>query len=147
MLYTIGHGALPFDDLLQRLHSNRVRMVLDVRSQPHSSRFPVYDRPALEAELVAGGIAYRWLGEHLGGRRLSSAGLAPIDDPAVLAAGITEAIALARGATSVLLCAELDPAYCHRSTVLAGEFESEGFGVVHVLADGSTEPHQKPLGL
>lgn len=146
-LYTIGHGALPLDDLLRRLQAHRVRAVLDVRSQPHSSRAPQYGKPQLEAELIAAGYAYRWLGTHLGGRPLRPESRAPIDDPIELAAGITEAAALAGGARTALLCAELDPAYCHRSTALADRFEDAGFTVVHILADGSLRPHQPSLGV
>jgi len=147
VLYTIGHGALPMDALLRRLQANGVRTVLDVRSQPHSSRSPHFSRPELEAELIANGIGYRWLGEHLGGKSVSPDRPAPIDDAALLSAGITEAAALARGATSALLCAELDPTHCHRHSVLADRFEAEGFPLVHILEDGSTEPHQSALDL
>jgi len=135
------------DTLLRRLQASGVRTVLDVRSQPHSSRSPQFSRAELEAELIANGIGYRWLGEHLGGKALGPDRPAPIDDADLLSAGITEAVALARGATSALLCAELDPAHCHRETVLADRFEAEGFALVHILEDGSTEPHQSTLGL
>ena len=146
-LYTIGHGPLPFDDLLRRLQSHGVRTVLDVRSQPHSSRVPQYGKAELEAELVAAGLSYRWLGHHLGGRPLRPDGVAPIDQPAEVTAGVTEAAGLAAGARSALLCAELDPAHCHRSTALAAHFEEAGFSVVHILADGSLHPHQPSLGV
>ncbi len=147
MLFTIGHGALPFDDLLHRLEAHGVRTVLDVRSQPFSSRAPHYNRRGLEAELIADGISYRWLGDHLGGKPLRPDGPVPIEDPSQLAAGLTEATGLARGAISVLLCAELDPTHCHRATALAEPFEDAGFTVVHILADGSTRTHQPTLGL
>lgn len=147
MLYTIGHGALPVGELLARLQANGVRMVLDVRSQPHSSRVPELGKGELEDELVADGLAYRWMGESLGGKPLKPGGTAPVDDPVRLSAGITEAAGLARGATSALLCAELDPYGCHRFTVLADRFEQAGFRVAHILDDGSTEPHQPALAL
>lgn len=147
MLFTIGHGALPFDDLVRRLTDNGVRTVLDVRSQPYSSHAPQYNRVDLEAELVASGLAYRWLGEHLGGKPLVPGGAVPIEDGELLAAGVTEAAGLARGATSALLCAELDPARCHRNTVLAEQFEGHGFTVIHILDDGSTAAHQPTLDL
>ena len=98
-LYTIGHGPLPFDQLLRRLQEHRVRTVLDVRSQPYSSRVPQYSRAELESELVAAGLAYRWLGHHLGGRPLRPGGDAPIDVAAEVAAGVTEAAGLAMGAS------------------------------------------------
>ena len=147
MLYTIGHGAEPFDDLLRRLLSNGVRMVLDVRSHPVSARSPHFSRPELEAELAAAGIAYRWLGDHLGGMPITPGGVSPIEEEGLLAAGITDAAALAGGATSALLCAELDPSRCHRATVLADRFEAEGLVVSHIMADGTADQHQPALDL
>jgi uncharacterized protein (DUF488 family) len=147
VLFTIGHGALPFDDLLRRLETRGVRTVLDVRSQPYSSHAPHYNRHELEEGLIADGISYRWMGDHLGGKPLRPGGAAPISDPPRLAAGVTEAAGLARGATSALLCAELDPAHCHRRTALAEPFEDAGFTVVHILGDGSDLTHQPTLDL
>ena len=83
MLFTIGHGDLPIDELLRNLDAHHVRTVLDVRSQPHSSHAPQYNKHELEAELVAAGISYRWLGNHLGGRPLRPGEPVPIDDPGV----------------------------------------------------------------
>jgi uncharacterized protein (DUF488 family) len=147
VLYTIGHGTLPTGEFLRNLNSHGIRTVLDVRAQPYSSRAPDYSKHELESELVAAGISYRWMGDHLGGRPLRPGEAAPIDVPERLAAGVTEATGLARGATSALLCAELDPAHCHRTTALAPRFEDAGFTVVHILADGSTHAHQPTLGL
>ena len=147
MLFTIGHGALPFDDLLRRLETRGVRTVLDVRAQPYSSHAPHYNRTELEGELIAAGISYRWMGDHLGGKPLRPGEAPPIADPQRLAAGVTEAAGLARGATSVLLCADLDPAHCHRRTGLAEPFENAGFTVVHILGDGSDLTHQPTLDL
>jgi len=147
VLFTTGHGALPIDDFLRNLNAHGVRTVLDVRAQPHSSHAPQYNKDELEGELVAAGISYRWMGDHLGGRPLRPGEPAPIDVAERLAAGVTEATGLARGATSALLCAELDPTHCHRTTALAPRFEDAGFTVVHILADGSTRTHQPTLGL
>lgn len=147
MLFTIGHGAQPLGELLHRLKAHGVRTVLDVRSHPGSSHSPHYNLRELDAELVTAGISYRWLGDHLGGKPLPPDGQVPIQEPARLAAGVTEAVGLARGATSALMCAELDPTHCHRSTVLAPHFEEAGFTVVHILGEGSLQSHQPTLGL
>lgn len=146
-LFTIGHGSTPFDDLLHRLEVHGIRTVIDVRSQPYSSYAPHYSKAELDSALVAAGRAYRWLGHHLGGRPIREGGKAPIDDEVLLAAGVTEAAGLARGASSALLCAEVDPGHCHRTTALSPAFEAAGFTVRHILGDGTLRLHQPTLEL
>jgi len=67
-LLTVGHGTLSEDDLRRLLLGAGVRLVVDVRRLPGSSRHPQVGRAALEGWLPEAGIAYRWC-EPLGGRR------------------------------------------------------------------------------
>jgi hypothetical protein len=45
------------------------------------------------------------------------------------------------------MCAELDPASCHRSTLIGAALDEHGVEVVHILGDGSTKPYEPPLPL
>lgn len=144
-IFTIGHGTLRLDEFLGLLHSQGIRTVLDVRSQPHSRTAPQYSRKELEAELNAAGLGYRWLGDRLGGRPIRDGELPPVEDPGKLEAGVTDGAALASGATCVLMCAERDPDSCHRSLAIADRFEHAGFVVRHLLSDGSVRTHQPRL--
>ncbi|MEE9183442.1 MAG: DUF488 domain-containing protein [Acidimicrobiia bacterium] len=146
-LFTIGHGTLDFDEFLRIVASHSIRTVIDVRSKPYSSRVPEYSRQTLAEELATAGISYRWLGDHLGGLPVREGEEAPISSPELLEAGVTEASALAQGATTVLLCSEAEPTRCHRLSVLAPRFEAAGFAVTHIRADGSLLPHQPSLDL
>ncbi|HSR15991.1 MAG TPA: DUF488 domain-containing protein, partial [Gemmatimonadales bacterium] len=85
------------------------------------------------------GLGYRWMGRALGGRSRPGA--------AQFAAAVDEVAALAAGGPVALLCAETDPASCHRSLVLAPALEARGATVWHILPDGTAAPHQPPLGL
>lgn len=146
-LYTIGHGARGIDEFLRLLATHKIRTLIDVRSKPYSGRHPHFSKQPLSEELATDGISYRWLGDHLGGLPLGGESEAPVDDPGMVEAGIAEAAALARGATTALLCSEAEPNHCHRTLILAPLFEAAGFEVVHIRADGSLAAHQPTLDL
>src|SRR5262245_26092375 len=67
-IFSAGHGARSLDDLIATLRAGGVTQVADVRAFPGSRRHPHFAREALERSLPAAGIAYTWLPE-LGGRR------------------------------------------------------------------------------
>lgn len=146
-LFTIGHGAREFGDFLETVTARNIRTVIDVRSVPYSSHQPEYAKQVLSEELTTSGISYRWLGDHLGGLPIRHGENAPILDPDLLEAGMTDAAALAEGTTSALLCSEAEPNRCHRLSVLAPLFGAAGFVVMHIRPDGSLLPHQPSLDL
>jgi uncharacterized protein (DUF488 family) len=115
------------------LHDADVRLLVDVRAYPVSRRHPQFSRPALAASLLGAGIEYQWQGKALGGMR--KAGYAAHMETAEFqyAAG-----ALPEGAC--ILCAETDPAQCHRSHI-ADWLVSHGRRVVHLLTPGERREH------
>ncbi len=46
---------------------------------------------------------------------------------------------------TVILCAELEPGACHRSTIVGAALHERGVEVIHILGDGSTRRHEPPL--
>lgn len=136
-IWTVGHGAGDFASLEHRLEPLGIQTIVDVRSEPYSSHAPDFGKAALEEHCRDAGWSYRWMGASLGGRGRI--------DPDLRAAGLAELDGVARSSPTALLCAELDPAACHRSADLATALESRGFDVVHVLGDGTTVQHQPPL--
>jgi uncharacterized protein (DUF488 family) len=46
-----------------------------------------------------------------------------------------------------ILCAEEDPARCHRATLLAPALVARRARVAHLRHDGSVEMHQEALGI
>lgn len=153
-VYTIGHGRRDFPSLAADLQRHDVGMIVDVRSAPYSRHAPDFTKDELSHLAAEFNLGYRWLGDRLGGRP---------DDPALLtadspdwdkiaagpdfAAGITELEGLIASSTVVLLCAETDPTHCHRSRLIAPALESKGYGVMHILEDGTAASHQPTLGL
>jgi uncharacterized protein (DUF488 family) len=154
-IFTVGHGAADFATVSRILEAHGVATIADVRSQPWSRRAPDFNRRRLEALAAGAGFGYRWLGDALGGRptdpALLDAGGAP--DPAAMRAapafraGLAVIEELSGGGGVVLLCAEADPAHCHRATLLAPPLVERGTEVIHLLHDGTARPHQPTLSL
>jgi uncharacterized protein (DUF488 family) len=96
-------------------------MLADIRSRPASRFAPQFNRKALEASLAKASIAYSYLGDTLGGRaRSDTSGTVAMDletrqrDPA-FRAGFARLLEEAAGRRVAIMCAEKDPAGCHRS--------------------------------
>ena len=145
---TIGHSNHSLDEFIGLLTKHRVAALGDVRSAPYSRFAAHFDRKPLAVTVKRVGVRYVYLGRELGGR--------PADpscyvDGRVQYKRVIRTQAFRRGIARVvrgsaehrvaLLCAEKDPIDCHRALLLAPALISEGVEVVHILADGSLEPH------
>jgi uncharacterized protein (DUF488 family) len=140
VVYTVGHGRSSFASLSEVLDRLGITLIVDVRSQPTSRHAPDFRKRTLEDLAHTTGIGYRWMGDALGGRP-------PTPDAARFSAGIEQVVELATGGPVVLLCAETDPANCHRALLIAPALEQHGTAVRHILGDGDDVPHQPPLDL
>lgn len=69
MIVTIGHGTRTTAELTALLQASGVTTLVDVRRYPLGCRQPHLAKERLATDLPAGGIAYEWWGEELGGRR------------------------------------------------------------------------------
>ena len=60
-LFTVGHSNQTLPELIALLQSHGVNAVADVRSIPFSRRLPQFNRPELEAQLLAGALStFSW---------------------------------------------------------------------------------------
>lgn len=152
--FTIGHGTAAFAELSPLLERHGIATIVDVRSEPWSRRAPDFARPSLEDLAGAAGFGYRWLGDDLGGRPVDAALLDADGRPNQAATRESQAFRdglaileeLGAGAGVVLLCAEADPARCHRAMILAPALADRGHEVLHLLHDGTLRPHHPTLG-
>lgn len=148
-VFTLGHSSHEAERFLDLLRLHGVAAVLDVRSRPASRFAPQYNGAAMARWLRAAGIAYRWLGEGLGGRPADPGFFDPTGRPdyrrmsgsAVFTAGISAVIEEAAARRVALVCAEKDPANCHRAKLVAPALILRGIAVHHIHADGHVEPH------
>ena len=148
VIYTIGHSNHTAEVFLKLLSTHGIEVVADVRSRPCSRYNPHFNRDALKNLLQEAGIRYLFFGRELGGK--------PQDPDRPLAnelvwdylrsrpqfrEGLAQLLEKARQAKVCVLCAEADPAHCHRGQLLAPEFEAQGAQVQHILTDGTLMDH------
>lgn len=144
-IYTIGHSDHTTPDFIDLLRQHRITLVVDVRSQPYSRWAPQFNRETLEQDLNGAAIAYRFMGDALGGRPR---------DPGLCAAGspdygrmeqtdayrraIDLLLDLARTHHLTIMCGEGDYRECHRHLLISQTLLQRGFEVVHIKPDGQT---------
>ena len=136
LVVTVGHSDRTTEELLALLREHGVRLVADVRSAPWSRRHPQHSRPALEGALADAGIGYAWLGASLGDLR--EEGYEAWRKTEEYRRGLARLVALAREGTVAVLCAERDPAHCHRRFI-AADLQARGLRVRHVRGPGDWE--------
>lgn len=154
-IYTIGHSNHGAQDLLEWLQACSITCLVDVRRHPGSRRLPQFNQGNLRRMLSAGNIDYRWYGESLGGQRdpgpedaaftaLPEGPLrgfaAHMNTPAFRSA-IGECLQLAASRHTALMCAERDPARCHRR-LISDYLCLSGHQVQHIIGIGSIARHE-----
>ena len=144
-VFTIGHSNHEMADFLAMLARHHTHTLVDVRSWPGSRYLPQFNRAPLEAALEAAAINYIWFGKDLGG---------VANDPALLTGdgkpnytkmaacrafqdALAKLICLAQANTVAVMCAEGDPAGCHRTNLVGHQLLKRGVAVTHILHDGT----------
>lgn len=134
------------------LREANVTQLADVRALPRSRRHPQFDRDSLGAALPAAGIAYahcpalgglrtpRADSDQLGWREPAFRAYADYMQTVEFAAALDALVALAAQAELAILCAEADPAHCHRG-LIADALLARGIAVEHLLDLGRARPH------
>ncbi len=151
MIYTIGHSNHPSEDLTALLQQHGIELVVDVRSSPYSRYVPQANRETLARTLASVGVAYRWLGDRLGGK--PERAVADYDELRARPAfqqGIDELLTLAAERRTAIMCSEGDHRQCHRHSLITPVLLDRGVHVLHIQPDGSLvneaeEPRQLTL--
>lgn len=147
-IYSIGHSSHDIGTFISLLQQHGITALADVRSRPWSRHVPHFSRAALKAAVQDAGIAYVFLGNELGARpddpgcyvdgKVSHARLA--QRPA-FAEGIRRLLEGREKFRIALMCAEKDPANCHRAHLVSPALSQQGVAVLHIHADGHLESH------
>lgn len=152
-LYSIGYATKPIDVFIQQLKHYRIDVIADVRSVPFSKAFHDYHQDSIRQHLKNQGIKYVYLGDELGPRSKDPAHydecgqvqFADLMKSPLFLEGINRVQnGLKKGYRIALMCAEKDPANCHRSTLIAYFLNHQlGQNIPHICHDGSLEPQQE----
>jgi uncharacterized protein (DUF488 family) len=143
-LFTVGHSTQTIDELVELCRTAGIDTICDVRRFPRSRRHPHFAREHLQKVLPERGMTYFWLGDTLGGLREGS-----YDDwmgTEDFAHGLAELERAAAEHVVAFMCAEGDPAKCHRRFV-ARALAERGHEVAHLLPDGRLVWEAPPLSL
>ena len=148
--FTVGHSNLDFLQFVKLLQDRSVDLLIDVRSQPRSGRFPQFSQPGFDKMLQDAGIGYLFLGEELGGR--------PEDADAYRQTGVVDYRARRKSyafhagvervwnelqrASCALLCAEEDPLECHRFLMICPELVRMGIRPFHIRKGSKIESQE-----
>jgi uncharacterized protein (DUF488 family) len=145
LVHTIGHSDHTTTTFVDLLCQYDVTLVADVRSQPYSQWAPQFNRETLEQDLGEVGIAYRFMGDALGGRpsdpELYTAGCADyerMEQTEAYQDGIEQLLDLARTERIAVMCGEGDYRQCHRHLLIAQTLLKRGTSVRHIKPDGRT---------
>lgn len=149
-LFTIGHSNHTFEHFARLLLQNGVTAVADVRSTPHSSYNPHFNRDALSGSLKEAGIAYVFLGDELGARRLEPecyrgdrVDFAYTSRSPLFERGLKRVAEGLKAYDIALMCAEKEPLECHRSALICRYGERRLGRPGHVRDDGTVESHEQ----
>ena len=152
--FTIGHSTRSIDEFMEMLRSERIGMVVDVRTVPRSRTNPQFNKDTLPSALGEFGIGYIHLPE-LGGlrSRRKSVDVSPNDfwdnqsfrnyaDYAMsdqFRSGLERLLDMGETHRCAIMCAEAVWWRCHRR-IIADYLINEGAEVFHLLAPGRSEP-------
>ena len=152
-LYTIGHSNRSLEDFIGLLQSQGINVLVDVRSQPHSRRYPQFSMENLRTELEQANITYHWAGRQLGGMRkpISNSIHTALQDESLRAyadhmetenftRGAYQLIRLARQDVTAIMCAEKLPQNCHRS-LLSDYLLLQDVEICHIIDISQLSEH------
>jgi len=139
-IFTVGHSNLSFMRFLSLLQAHNITHIIDIRSIPYSRRAPWSNKSRLSDLLKPFKIRYTYLGHKLGGKKQKiehiskQQGITPEE---IYKEGIQILLRLSMPGNLSLLCAEGDPANCHRQRIIAQTLIDSGVKVSHILKDGN----------
>lgn len=151
-LFTIGYAGFILDDFISVLKEKNIGALADVRSSPYSSRFEQFNITNIKGTLNKSGIYYLFLGNELGARpkdsSLYTANAADFDKISKSQYFIEGCRRVREGLNKFpvcLMCAEKDPANCHRTILVTNSFRNfyPETSIQHIHSLNKIEPQEK----
>ncbi|MCS7253103.1 MAG: DUF488 domain-containing protein [Armatimonadota bacterium] len=129
-IYTVGHSTRTPEEMKSLLMTYGIKVVVDVRRFPKSTKHPHFNREAIQVWLSDAGIKYVWLGDKLGGYRRG--GYETHMNTHEFEDGIRELESIAETMPLAVMCAERFPWKCHRRFIAAA-LHARGWHVIHII--------------
>jgi uncharacterized protein (DUF488 family) len=143
-IFTVGHSNHEWDEFLALLRQHGIQVLVDVRSSPYSRYVPQANRETLSRALEAEEIAYRWMGDRLGGKPTGVvADYDRLRTSSSFQEGITDLLSLAEQGHSAIMCSEGDHRKCHRYKLITPALQENEVRVLHIQPDGSVVDEDK----
>ncbi len=152
-IYTIGYATKDISELITQLQFHEVDVVADIRSVPYSAAFNDYHQEALQSHLRSNSIRYVYLGKELGPRSKDPAHYDENNQVQfdrlvhsdLFQSGILRLQnGLEKSHRIALLCAEKDPAICHRSLLVSHYLiRNIDIEIQHITHSGALESQQE----
>lgn len=152
-IFTIGHSNHSFSEFVEMVESQKLKLLVDVRTIPKSRHNPQFGKDRLKRSLARHGIDYVHL-EGLGGlrhttkesvnkgwRNSSFRGYADYMQTPEFSKSLQHLIALSKRKRLVIMCAEAVPWRCHRS-LIADALSVYGYEVEDIFTKSSVRPHK-----
>ena len=141
-IYTVGHSNRSLMEFIKLLKMYNVKVVVDVRRFPKSTKYPYFNKDNLSQALSKHDIGYLWLGYLLGGYR--KGGYENYMKSKDYMNGIRKLIEVLNtyGSGKVaIMCSEKLWFKCHRRFI-ADTITSMGYTVIHIIDEGTTYKHR-----
>lgn len=148
-LYSIGYATKPIATFIAQLEQHEISVVADVRSVPYSNAFFDYHQEALVRHLRGAGIRYVYMGAELGPRskdpshydQHNQVQFVSLMSSKPFLSGLERLKnGLEKGFKVALMCAEKDPAVCHRSLLIAYQWDRLlNTDTAHITHEGELE--------
>ena len=145
-IYSIGHSNIDRSAFIDRLVSNGITAIADVRSVPASSYAVQFNKDEISHYLRAAGVAYVHI-PGLGGKPMERgemdgegvANYVAIEGSPAFQESLTRVLAGAAKFNLAMMCSEHDPTQCHRCLMVGRYLADNGIATQHFVR-GSDMP-------
>jgi len=148
-IYTVGHSNRSLEEFLATIATFGVTAIADVRSSPYSRLHPQFNRESLSSALRKRQVAYAFLGRELGARPPQNevyvqgvVSFAKLASSPLFQGGLQRVLNGSRKFRIALLCAERDPAGCHRAILVGRHLASRGATLSHIVDRHALESNE-----
>ncbi len=149
-VYTVGHSNHTWESFGPLIAGRGIQVMVDVRTNPVSRRAPFASARRLPELLAPNDIRYVHMGGTLGGKPSDPAlyddrgnpDYARMGSTETFKQGIEELMGLLKDSVVVLMCAEENPAKCHRNLLVGAALKAMGVELRHIRKDGTANISQ-----